>query len=178
MICPRCKTEMDDKMRFCGICGEDMLAYLQTQQAEPEVPVAPEAPEEAPAYDFSAQQNEAPVQPPYDNSWQYNPEGNSSYAPEGAPAYNTGFNQSFQAAPVAADEDKPDILLNILSFIVPIAGMILYFVEREKHPIKARAALKSTLAAYIASYAFAAISVLFALGMMAFAIIAEGMYFI
>lgn len=153
MICPKCNAPMDDNMRFCGICGEDMLRYQQTQQASAESEEKYEA----------AADNTENVQPPYDNSWQYNPAENQNYnANTFTPAEN---------------EDKPDTLMNVLSFFVPLVGMIMYFIEREKHPIKARAMLKWTVAAYIASYAFAAVMVVFAIGMMIFAMVMEGAFY-
>lgn len=34
--------------------------------------------------------------------------------------------------------DKPSDILNILSFLIPLVGLILYFTERERHPKKAK----------------------------------------
>ena len=162
MICPKCNATVDDNMRFCGICGEDMLAFLQSQQASSATEVKNEVPDEY--------ANTGPAQQMYDNSWQYNNAGAPGYAPD----YNGAQNQSYANNSFAAEaEDKPDTLMNILSFIVPIAGMILYFIEKDKHPIKARAMLKWTVAAYIASYAFAALMVIFCFGMMFFAMFME-----
>lgn len=41
-----------------------------------------------------------------------------------------------------AKEDEPSTGLNILSFFVPVAGWIMYFVFRDETPIKAKACSK------------------------------------
>lgn len=40
------------------------------------------------------------------------------------------------------EEDEPSTELNILSFLVPVAGWIMYFVFRDETPIKAKACSK------------------------------------
>lgn len=44
-----------------------------------------------------------------------------------------------QPQPIPIGEDKSNVGLNILSFLFPLVGWILYFVHREKYPIKAKA---------------------------------------
>ena len=51
-----------------------------------------------------------------------------------------------------ANEDKPSVGLNILSFLFGIVGIILYFVTRKQYPIRAKSNLKWSIigiAAYL-----------------------------
>ena len=41
--------------------------------------------------------------------------------------------------------DLPSTGLNILSFLIPLVGLILYIIEKDKSPIKAKSAGKSAL---------------------------------
>lgn len=43
---------------------------------------------------------------------------------------------------ISAEDDRPSVGLNILSFLVPIVGIILYFATKGQYPIKAKANLK------------------------------------
>ena len=52
--------------------------------------------------------------------------------------------------------DKPSILLIILSFLIPIAGFILYFYEKKEHPKSA----KGYLICGIVGWVLGAISIL------------------
>ena len=42
----------------------------------------------------------------------------------------------------SADEDEPSTGLNWLSLFIPLAGWIMYFVFKEKSPIKAKSCAK------------------------------------
>ena len=64
---------------------------------------------------------------------------NSTFCPKcGAPV------GSAPVTPVQ-DDDTPSIGLNILAFIIPLVGIILYFFYREKTPNKAKEILKWAL---------------------------------
>lgn len=60
------------------------------------------------------------------------------------PTQSYGYEPSY-----ALEPDVPSPGLNILSFLVPIAGLILYLVERDKSPIKAKACGKWALISFI-----------------------------
>ncbi len=49
------------------------------------------------------------------------------------------------------DIDKPNIALDILSFLIPIAGLILYFVKNEKYPNSAKAYLICAICGFVLS---------------------------
>ena len=48
-------------------------------------------------------------------------------------------------------EDKPNLLLNVLSFFLPIVGLILYFVMKKEKPVKANAIGKWALIGFVAN---------------------------
>lgn len=54
--------------------------------------------------------------------------------------------------------DKPSIGLNILSFFIPIVGLILYFTMKKDTPKKASAIIKWTIASIIIYVVFYACS--------------------
>jgi len=59
-------------------------------------------------------------------------------------------------------EDVSSTGLNVLSFLIPIVGIIMYFVYRDETPIKAKACLKWTLIGFGVSVAFYLLSVMIA----------------
>lgn len=85
------------------------------------------------------------------------------------PGFNQGgFNQTVQQnAPVNAD--TPDKLLNAMSFFYPIFGFILYFIDREKSPVRAKSALKWAI---VASVLYAIFFVLYFVGVFGMAFFA------
>lgn len=50
--------------------------------------------------------------------------------------------------------DKPSILLDILSFLIPIAGLILYFVKRREYPNSAKAYLTCAICGFVLGFIF------------------------
>ncbi len=46
-------------------------------------------------------------------------------------------------------DDKPSIGLNILSFLIPLVGLILYFAIKKQTPNKAQSLIKWTIASII-----------------------------
>ena len=70
--------------------------------------------------------------------------GQAPQQPYGQPPfYQPGYNP--YGYPYGFTDDKPDTALNVVSFFIPIVGIILYFVEKDKKPLKAKAALKWSL---------------------------------
>ncbi len=49
--------------------------------------------------------------------------------------------------------DVEEKLLNVLSFFVPLVGLIMYFLDRKEKPIKAKAMLKSALIGWVIWFA-------------------------
>lgn len=116
MICPKCGNKIDENMRYCGVCGAD------TQGTEPRSAEQPQQTQQNGYYDYNQQYNR-----------NYNQSYNANYNQYG---YNQGFPRP---------DDKPDTLMNVLSFFFPIVGIILYFIERETKPARSKAALKWSL---------------------------------
>ena len=48
--------------------------------------------------------------------------------------------------------DSPDLILNIISFLIPIAGLIIYIVDKDNHPNRAKSAGKFALLGIIISF--------------------------
>lgn len=66
----------------------------------------------------------------------------------GTPATNNAVNNpapTYQAQPSPVKEDKINIGLNILSWFIPIFGIIYYFVKRNERPKEAKGTLKTAL---------------------------------
>lgn len=63
--------------------------------------------------------------------------------------YNSNTNT--QNINYVAKEDKPSILLNIVAFFVPIAGLILFLSMREETPRKAKSVGITALVGYVVS---------------------------
>lgn len=55
-------------------------------------------------------------------------------------------------------EDKSSIGLNVLSFLIPLIGLILYLVYIDEQPIKAKACGKWALISFIATLAISLFS--------------------
>lgn len=55
-------------------------------------------------------------------------------------------------------DDKPSIGLNILSFFIPLVGLILYFTMKKQTPNKAKSLIKWTIASIIIYVVFYACS--------------------
>lgn len=50
---------------------------------------------------------------------------------------------------VSAENDKPSTELNILSFFIPLVGLILYLTQKNQYPVKAKALGKWALIGWI-----------------------------
>lgn len=137
MICPRCGNNVDDSYRICNICGADMPAPGETQQNE-------QPKEQQTQYQQYCNQFQQPQQP---------------FAPPPSPNYyaqQNGYQYGYNpyGYPMPDPDDKPDTALNVLSFFIPILGLVMYFVEKDKKPKKAKAALKSAIISWVVAAVF------------------------
>ena len=70
-------------------------------------------------------------------------------------------NYSNQNVNYVAKEDKPSILLNIVSFFIPIVGLILFLTMRNETPKKAKSIGITALIGYIFSIIVSVLLVIF-----------------
>lgn len=118
---------------------EQEQAYAQPQQAEnaqPQTPPDFQTPPQ-PEYQAPPQQNyQAPPQQQY-----YNPQQNYQ---QGAP------NQQFYPPyPQQPQEQKASVGFAILSYLVPLAGLIIYLTQKDKRPKTAKASGICALVSFI-----------------------------
>lgn len=62
------------------------------------------------------------------------------------------------STPTSAVDDTPHTGLNVLSFLIPLVGLILYILYHEKAPIKAKGIGKWALIGFAVGLAFQGIS--------------------
>lgn len=73
--------------------------------------------------------------------------GMSVNQPQGDPnqGYNQGYNPNYNQGYQQNYNDAPSTGYAVLGFFIPIVGLILYFVEKDKTPLKAKSALKGAI---------------------------------
>lgn len=87
---------------------------------------------------------------------------------------NPSPSASNPVAPATAN-DKKSVGLNILSFFIPLAGLILYLTQKDEKPIQAKSAGKSALGGFITGFVLTVILtvLLVALGMYGFSVLQD-----
>ena len=143
-FCPNCGTQLDGNPLFCPECG----TYLAG--VKPEEAAAPQAAVQQPTQPQPQPQQQQPQQTPYAQPVQqqtaYTPpvqQQQTPYAPPVQPS-NAGYTYDQSAVP-PVQEDKVSVGLAILSFIIPLAGLIIYFVKKKKSPKTARACITAAV---------------------------------
>lgn len=101
--------------------------------------------------------------PPYGAPQQ--PYVQPNYVSPQQPLYGQGYNP-YNQQPIYSD-DKPDTGMNVLSFFIPLIGIIMYFVEKNTKPNRAKSMLKWSLIGWGVS---AAISIIISIIMAVFQI--------
>jgi len=119
MFCGTCGNQVPDEVKFCPTCGTATAAQAGEQ---------PQPYQQQP-YGQPQPYQQQPYQQPYGQPQQYQ----QPYQPQ--PYY--------QAQP--PEPDVPNKGLNILSFFIPLVGIIIYATSHQQTPIKAKAALKWSL---------------------------------
>ncbi|MBQ7202706.1 MAG: zinc ribbon domain-containing protein [Eubacterium sp.] len=133
-ICPKCSKEIGDHVAFCPYCGANTQESAAPQQP-PQAPPVQQGfiPPQPPQAQPQPQQNFVPPQPQQAQPQQgfVPPQQNIP------PQQNFMQNQPpFVAAPV---EEKASIGLAILSFFIPIVGLILFLTKKDERPKTAKA---------------------------------------
>lgn len=117
MFCTHCgQNIVAENVQFCPYCGAPLNA---PQQEEPQQPFY-DASAPRPPYGAAGEQQPYGAPPPY------------SYPPY--PPY---------APPVSME--PADTWLKVACFFIPLLGIILYFVDRDKKPVSAKQCLKMSL---------------------------------
>ena len=153
MLCPRCSHNVDDRYRLCDRCGAEMPPLTAQPQQDFQDETKTAAEQTPPPYYGYYQQ--PPVTPP--PSYGY---GQQSYGQYGYSQYGYGNPYGY-----TNPDDKPDTALNVLSFFIPILGLVLYFIEKDTKPNKAKAALKWSLISWGVTAVFLVIYFIFVFGM-------------
>ncbi len=163
MTCKNCGAQLAENAAFCPVCGTKQEAQIPVAPPTIGVPVQDDnisAPplgvqdaqpaqfsqptEPVPAY--GAPVSEAP-QPTSENPpvfYTPAPVQNQAQTP---PVYTTPAQQmpQYTQAPVVPNGDQKSTGLNVLSFFIPLVGIIMYFVNRKEKPIRSKSNLKSAL---------------------------------
>ena len=161
-FCPNCGTQLEGNPLFCPECGAYLMNASSNDAATPQAAVAQQQqpqsqqphPQQQTPYTPPVQQQQPPQQTPYTPPVQQSAQQQTPYTP---PVQQQGYTYDASAAqPV--QEDKASIGLAILSFFIPLAGLILYFAKKKKSPKTAKAcitaAVISTLLSSISSWAY------------------------
>ena len=93
----------------------------------------------------------------------------------GYPASETPSPSASNPVAPATANDKKSVGLNILSFFIPLAGLILYLTQKDEKPIQAKSAGKSALGGFITGFVLTVILtvLLVALGMYGFSVLQD-----
>jgi hypothetical protein len=127
MFCPHCGAQNNDSATVCAECGQP----LKTSVVETPVEGAATPP---PFGEPNAPPQTTPV-----------PSANAATPPPPAPRPEAGARQEVVPAVGTDEDDDPEaidtgatILLGIAAFLVPLLGIILYFVWHPTRPRTAR----------------------------------------
>lgn len=142
--CPSCGSAVPDGVKFCTNCGTPMPA-----PAPADFQPAVAQPIDVPG--FEPQGGQGGFQPPAGQPTQqpYQQPGQQPYGQPGAQQAQGGYQQPQpQQAAFAGPEVQPtapvdskSIWWGVLGFLIPLVGIILYFVWRKTKPETAKIAL-------------------------------------
>lgn len=142
MTCKKCGKQLPDNAAFCPECfapvtnDENNVKHEETVYEAPKLENNFKDGNTQPTSNNPSQQYQQPsIQPATQPIYQPN-----------RPEYNVQPNNYVQAPP---NEDKKSIGLNLLSWFVPLAGIILYFINRKEKPIRSKSNLKIAIVSII-----------------------------
>ena len=143
MFCPKCNTILDNNAKFCTNCGARIAPEQPGDSQQPlnqningEYQQNPN-----PNYNGEYQQNPNPnynggyqqnPNPSYYGNYQQNPNPNYSGGYQQYPNQNYGpYQQGY--TPIEPD-GKASFGWRLLSFFIPLAGLVLYLTRKDKKP--------------------------------------------
>ena len=147
MICPNCGKQVDDGAKFCRHCGASLdegtayankTASKQTEKREEDLFGFDEKKEDD-LFGFDDNKN-ASDPFGFGEKKGADPFGfdSSSSGAGQDPFANNAQNYSRYGRPAADPNDKKSFGFGLLSFLIPLAGFILWLVWRDKMPKRAR----------------------------------------
>lgn len=144
--CPQCSAKFDDSMVFCPDCGCKL-----EDTAESNTPVQNNG------YQYNT--SSAP-------KFKYCPHCGNKCDPLAVICVKCGLPfQNINMNKVPAYNDVPSTLLKAACFFVPILGLILYLIEKDKHPVSAKAYGKMSLIGLIVYLVLVVLYVIFIIAM-------------
>ena len=137
MYCNKCGSNVAEGTKFCPTCGNDLSA-AQNEQVVAEQPTA----------NVETNVNEGMV--------------NNVAQPAMPETFEQPVNNAEQPTPVK--EDKANIGLAILSWFIPLAGLIIFIVQKDKSPKTAKVSGICALISFLLSLLVVVLSFVFVIG--------------
>ncbi len=136
--CQNCGTRIDDYIAVCPACGASVSYQTNGRPMNQSV-----------GQPVNEQQYPQNNQPPQNNGQVYN----NPYAPNNG--YNNGYGNGGYNQP--AVDNTPNTGYALLGFFIPIVGLILWIIEKDTKPGRAKSAIKGALTSIILSVVFSVI---------------------
>ena len=140
MNCPKCNSIVSKLDKACPVCGESLQSQQKPQQQTPAKAAKNNTPKQRNKQIFTPRQKNT-ANPPLQNT-------------RNVPLQNT---QNTPAQQTATTDNKSS-LLNLFCFMFPLVGYVYFFLCRAYTPIRAKSALKSSVASTVISFVFALIT--------------------
>lgn len=139
MNCPKCKSIVSKLDKACPVCGEALQSQPKPQQQTTVKAVKNNTPKQRNNQVFTPKQKNT-ANPPLQNT-------------ANVPLQNTQNTPAQQTSPT----DNKSSLLNLFCFMFPIVGYVYFFFCRTYTPIRAKSALKASVANTVISFVSALI---------------------
>ena len=152
-FCPNCGTELNGNPLFCPECGAYLMnADTQEKTAAAAAVQQPSQPQPQPQ-PAQAQPQYQQQQPQAQQQTYYQPPSNDfqQMPAQTLPQQQIPPQQGYAPSMAPVQEEKASIGLAILSFFIPLVGLILFFVKRKKRPKTAKACLTAAVISVLLS---------------------------
>ena len=167
MVCKKCNSELPVNAKSCSECGtlvdvqmpEDVNINKADVTAQPEQGRNQYQTQYAYSPEASYQQPQQPQQQPFVQQGYQQPPYGGQPGYQQPPYGQQGYQQPYGGMPNNAD--VPSSGMNVLAFLFPIVGLVLYLTWKDQYPVKAKAVGKWGLIGFIAGFVFSFISMIF-----------------